>query len=170
METAYSDNQKQLSAFIHLSTFAKFIFPFANFFVPLILWTSNSEKPFVDHNGRQAINFQLSILLYGLAIVLLCLPFAVIFLTDFITLVESIDHSGRNLSVSQIGNLSGFIMLLIIGGLLLFGLFLFELYAVVTATIYAGKGIKYRYPLCISFLKTQNQKTNNKTDHHEHTS
>ena len=169
METSVTENQKQLSTFIHLSTFAKFIFPFANFFVPLILWTSNSDKEFVDYNGRQAINFQLSILLYGLLIGLLCLPFVIIFVSDFVSLVELSEHSNGSLSIHQIGNLTGFIILLAIAGLLLFGLFLFELYAVITASIHSSNGKRYKYPLSIPFLKTSNQKTNTKNNNDEHT-
>lgn len=169
MEISVTENQKQLSTFIHLSTFAKFVFPFANFFIPLILWTSNSDKEFVDYNGRQAINFQLSILFYGLMICLLCLPFAIMFVSDFVTLVELTEHSNGVLSIHQIGNLTGFIILLAIAGLLLFALFLFELYAVISASIRSSNGRQYQYPLSIPFLKTSNQKTNKKDNDDEHT-
>lgn len=168
MKTTVPENQKQLSTFIHLSTLAKFVFPFANFFVPIILWTSNNDKEFVDFNGRQAINFQLSILVYGLAIALLSLPFTIAFISDFVSLVDGVHGE---LSIQQIGNLSGFIILLVIAGLLLFGLFLFELYAVISASIYSSKGRAYRYPLSIPFLKTSsNQKSNEKNTEDEHTS
>jgi len=160
-----SENQKQLAALIHLSTFSKYFFPFANFFVPLLLWTTNKDKEFIDDHGNQAINFQLSILVYSLVIGLLCIPFFLIFATDFISLVDAIEHTVDSVSVNEITNLSGFIILFTIAALLLFGLFLFELYAVISATMKAARGEYYKYPLSIPFLRT-----NKIEETHEHTS
>ncbi|AVI49684.1 DUF4870 domain-containing protein [Pukyongia salina] len=164
MEPNPSENQKQLGALIHLSTFSKFFFPFGNFFVPLILWSFNKDKAFVDEHGRQAINFQLSILVYSLIIGLICIPFFLLFVTDFISLVDAIEHTVDRVSFHDMTNLSGFVILFSIVALLLFGLFIFELYAVISATAKASRGELYNYPLSIPFLKTnlENQST------HEH--
>ena len=163
-----TENQKQLAALIHMSTFTKYFFPFANFFVPLLLWTANKDKEFIDAHGKQAINFQLSILVYSLAIGLLCIPFFLMFATDFISLIDAIEHTVDRVSINEITNLSGFIILFTIAALLLFGLFLFELYAVISATMKAAKGEYYKYPLSIPFLKTNNTQETQET--HEHTS
>jgi uncharacterized Tic20 family protein len=154
METTISENQKNVSAFIHLSTFLKYFFPFANFIVPLLIWTFNKEKAFVDEHGKQAINFQLSVLIYTILIGLICLPFFIIFATDFISLIETIDHSAGDFSMSNIQNLSGYILLFGLAILLLVALFVFELYAVINASIHASRGQLYNYPLCIKFIKT----------------
>ncbi len=154
METTISENQKNTSTFIHLSTFLKYFFPFANFIAPLLIWTFNKEKAFVDEHGKQAINFQLSILVYTILIGLICLPFFIIFATDFISLIETIDHSAGDFSVNNIRNLSGYILLFGLAILLLLGLFIFELYAVINASIHASRGQLYQYPLSIPFIKT----------------
>ena len=154
METTISENQKNTSAFIHLSTFLKYFFPFANFIAPLLIWTFNKEKAFVDEHGKQAINFQLSVLVYTILIVLICLPFVIVFATDFVSLIEAIDHSAGALSVNNIQNLSGYILLFGLAILLLVGLFIFELYAVINASIHASRGLLYKYPFCIPFIKT----------------
>ena len=153
MDNSITDNQKNVGALIHLSTFSKYFFPFANFFVPLLLWTVNKEKPFVDEHGRQAINFQLSILLYTIFIGILCIPFFVIFAADFVSLIDAIEHTVGDLRLQEIKNLSGYILLFSIVALMLLGLFVFELYAVITATMNAAKGKLYKYPLSIPFLK-----------------
>ena len=153
MDNSVSDNQKNVGALIHLSTFSKYFFPFANFFVPLLLWTVNKEKPFVDEHGRQAINFQLSILLYTIFIGILCIPFFVIFASDFVSLIDAIEHTVGDLRLQEIKNLSGYILLFAIVALMLLGLFVFELYAVISATMHAAKGKLYKYPLSIPFLK-----------------
>ncbi len=154
METTRTDNEKNIAALVHLSTFSKYFFPFANFFAPLLLWTFNKDKEFVSEHGREAVNFQLSILLYTLVIGILCLPFFVIFAGDFVSLVEAIDHHTHHVSVYEANNISGYIILFSVVALLLFGLFVFELYAVISATIHANKGQLYKYPLSIPFIKT----------------
>lgn len=154
METTISENQKNTSAFIHLSTFLKYFFPFANYIAPLLIWTFNKEKAFVDEHGKQAINFQLSVLVYTILVVLICLPFVIVFATDFVSLIEAIDHSAGEFSVNNIQNLSGYILLFGLALLLLLGLFVFELYAVINASIHASRGHLYKYPLCIPFIKT----------------
>ena len=159
MDNTVTENHKNIGAFIHLSTFTKYFFPFGNLIAPLILWTVNKEKPFVDEHGKQAVNFQLSILVYTLAIGLLCLPFFVIFASDFVSLVDSIEHSVGHASYNNIQNISGYAILFCIVAIVLFALFVFELYAVISATVHAAKGDLYKYPLCIPFIKTtiQNQ-------------
>tara|TARA_R110000823_G_scaffold315579_1_gene448404 strand:+ start:190165 stop:190665 length:501 start_codon:yes stop_codon:yes gene_type:complete len=154
METTISENQKNVSAFIHLSTFLKYFFPFANFIAPLLIWTFNKEKAFVDEHGKQAINFQLSVLIYTILIGLICLPFFIIFATDFISLIETIDNNAGEFSVNNIQNLSGYILLFGLAILLLLALFVFELYAVINASIHASRGQLYNYPFSISFINT----------------
>ncbi len=165
MHTTVLNNEKNVGAFIHLSTFLKYFFPFANFIAPLIIWSTNKDKEFVDAHGREAINFQLSMLVYTLTVGLICLPFAIIFAFDFITLIESMEHSYHEISMQEIKNFSGYLILLFSALLLFFGLFVIELYAVISATIKASKGEYYKYPLCIPFLKT-----NIKDNNHEHAS
>lgn len=170
MEATTTNTHKNLGAFIHLSTFLKYFFPFANFFAPLLLWTFNKENEFVDHHGKQAINFQLSLFVYTLLIGLLCLPFFLLFVTDFVSLIDAVEHTARDIHFSDIRNLSGYILLFFLIVLLLFGLFVLELYAVISATLRAAQGEEYKYPLCIPFIKTtprassgQNQSNNEHT-------
>ncbi|MEM7187786.1 MAG: DUF4870 domain-containing protein [Bacteroidota bacterium] len=154
METNPSENHKNVAALIHLSTFSKYFFPFGNFLAPLLLWTLNKEKPFVDEHGRQAINFQLSILLYAIIIAIVSIPFFAIFATDFVALAETVDHHVHHVTVGEIRNLSGYITLFFVAAIVLFGIFVFELYAVISATVHANRGELYRYPLSIQFIKT----------------
>ncbi|MBT0608391.1 DUF4870 domain-containing protein [Aequorivita echinoideorum] len=165
MYTTLSETEKNTSAFIHLSTFLKYFFPFANFFAPLLIWTFNKEKAFVDEHGRQAINFQLSILIYTLSIGLLCVPFFIIFATDFVSLMETINSTSTHISLQNFKNLSGYLILFGLAILLLLALFIFELYAVVNATMHAAKGSVYKYPLSIPFIKT-NYLTQPENEHH----
>ncbi|MEM7085798.1 MAG: DUF4870 domain-containing protein [Bacteroidota bacterium] len=153
METNPSENHKNVAALVHLSTFSKYFFPFGNFLGPLILWTVNKEKPFVNEHGRQALNFQLSILLYAIVITIITIPFFAIFATDFVDLVEAIDRHSHHVSFQNIKNFSGYMTLFFVVAIILFGVFVFELYAVINATVHANRGKLYNYPLSIPFIK-----------------
>jgi uncharacterized Tic20 family protein len=157
MNSTITENQKNVAAAMHLSTFTKYFFPFGNFIAPLLLWTFNKEKAFVDDHGKQAINFQLSVFLYTLLIGMISLPFVLIFATDFISLIDTIDHTVNIVTLREIKSVSASIIVIFIATMLFIGLFIFELYAVISATMAASKGNLYKYPLSISFIKTTSQ-------------
>ena len=49
---------------------------FGSFLLALIIWViKKDEDPYVDYHGREAINFQISIFLYGIVCFMLCLVF-----------------------------------------------------------------------------------------------
>ena len=55
--------------FCHLAGLAAYVFPFAgNIILPLILWQIKKDQyPFVDSQGKEAVNFQISVTLYAIA-------------------------------------------------------------------------------------------------------
>ncbi len=56
METT---NEKSTGALIHLSVFTQYFIPLGNFIFPTIIWGARKkDSDFVDHHGRQALNFQ----------------------------------------------------------------------------------------------------------------
>lgn len=140
METQFTNasvkeakSQQTTASLIHLSTLSKYFIPFANFIAPLIIWTFNKDKEFVDEHGRQAINFQLSILVYALLIGLICIPFILIFATDFIALAQTFDQESGEFSMIAIQNISGYLILFGVLILSFLSLLIFELYAVINA-------------------------------------
>lgn len=145
------NHHKNIATFIHLSTFSRFIIPFGNFIGPIVLWVANKEKSeFVDTHGKQAINFQISILLYALIMGLLTVPFF------FFKLIGSFDFIDINAFDGIHINLSEPSPLLYIGGglgvLAVLG-FILELVFIVIASLKARDGEVYHYPLTINFLK-----------------
>jgi uncharacterized protein len=51
----------------HLSTFAGLIMPFGSVIGPLAVWlTRRHRDPFIDQAGREALNFGITIAIYGL--------------------------------------------------------------------------------------------------------
>lgn len=66
----YSSDEKTWAMVCHLAALAYFI-PFGQVVGPLIVWVlKKDEMPFVDDQGKEALNFQISILIYQL----LCIP------------------------------------------------------------------------------------------------
>lgn len=65
----------------HLSALAGFIIPFGNIIGPLIVWLiKKDESPFVDDQGKESLNFQISITIYCIVAAILILIIIGIFL------------------------------------------------------------------------------------------
>ena len=68
-----SESERNWAMLCHLAAFAGYFFPFGGILGPLICWLSKKdESQWVNFNGKQALNFQLSILLYMVLAVPLC--------------------------------------------------------------------------------------------------
>jgi uncharacterized Tic20 family protein len=53
----------------HLSTFAGLVVPFGSIIGPLAVWLTRRDRdPFIDQAGREALNFGISIAVYGLVV------------------------------------------------------------------------------------------------------
>jgi uncharacterized Tic20 family protein len=79
---------KMWAMFCHLAGFARFVpVPFAGIIAPVIVWqVKKDEHPFVDYNGKQAVNFQISVAIYFLVAVLLCLVIVGFFLVTAVAI------------------------------------------------------------------------------------
>jgi len=147
-------HHKNLAAIIHLSTFSKFFIPLGNFILPLVLWTMNKDKSdFVDQHGKQAINFQLSILLYAIAAIVIAIPiFLYVFASSF---PEEMLFNNHNIYIdgNDIQNASGLIIFGVLTGIVVMTVFIIEIVLVITAMVKANNGEAYKYPLTINFIK-----------------
>jgi len=57
-----SQEARQWAMFCHFAAFLGFIFPFGNLLGPLIVWQIKRESdPFVDRQGKEALNFQITV-------------------------------------------------------------------------------------------------------------
>ncbi len=160
MESVLTKHERNLGAFIHASTFSKFFIPFGNFILPLVLWTANKKDyDFVDHNGKQALNFQISLLLYSAILGIISIPFFVGFLP------EIFDH--HDFALNRLNNFNNWSLhfdsddfrfgnwLLPVGiaGLVQGALFLVNIVYTILATIRTNEGQTFNYPITIKFIK-----------------
>jgi len=74
IENQPSKDERTWAMLCHFSAFAGLIFPFGNFLAPLIIWLIKKEElPFVEDQGKEVLNFQLSITIYLLISGILCI-------------------------------------------------------------------------------------------------
>jgi uncharacterized protein len=78
----------------HLSTFAGLIVPFGSVIGPLAIWlTPRDRDPFIDQAGREALNFGISIAIYGslllvAALMLVGIPFLIVGVIAWVVLAS----------------------------------------------------------------------------------
>jgi uncharacterized protein len=138
-------NNENTNAFlIHISAFAGFIIPFGSIIVPLVLWqTMKDRSRFLDEQGKEAVNFNVSYALYIFILGLSIIPFAfrTIFrhMNDFNNFHWDWSNGGffGILGVASIISLIGFIKIALI----------------IIAGLKSKEGENYKYPFTIKFIK-----------------
>lgn len=60
-------DQRTYGMLCHLIALAGYLIPFGNIIGPLIVWLIKKEgSPFVDEQGKESLNFQISITIYAI--------------------------------------------------------------------------------------------------------
>lgn len=118
---------KGIAALCHLAAFVMWLgIPFGNILGPLFMWLFYKERyAFVADQGKESLNFQISMSLYG-------------FVSLLIWAVSLFLVQG---------------MLWVFFGLFVLAFLLFKIICIVSAAINANNGTKFRYPLTIRFIK-----------------
>ncbi|HBU78252.1 MAG TPA: DUF4870 domain-containing protein [Muricauda sp.] len=160
MATTITKHERNLSAIIHASMFSKYFIPFGNFILPLILWTANKkEHAFVDYNGKQALNFQISMLLYSIVAGLVTIPFFIGFWPDlfdwnFFGFHGLSDLNNLNIHIDSDDFRFGRLFWPVgITGFLQVALGVVNIVFTVLATIRTNEGEYFKYPFTIKFIK-----------------
>lgn len=146
-----TEQEKNMGMFTHLGTFLGYFFPFANLFVPLIIWQSHRRSEFLNHHGKSVLNFQISLILYHLFAIGIFLLF---FLKNILTLI-GVDTMGR-LFVSNMQEdfiTSTNILAVFVLASIFFILHGFYIITTIIGGIKASKGELYTYPLSIRFIR-----------------
>ena len=144
-------NNEHTNAFlIHISAFAGYLFPFGSIIIPLIFWQTLKERsPFLDNQGKEAVNFNISYSLYIFIASIIAVPF---FVGSFLNRVRNnwgySYHYDFDIDfgIENFFGLIGFTSLVGIIGLIKVAL-------IILAAIKANKGENYKYPLTINFIK-----------------
>ena len=127
-------NDNNTAFLIHLSAFFGYVIPFGAIVGPLVIWEINKDKSeFVNENGKQAINFNLSYLLYTFLLGLSVVPFI---LRSVLSEFHHLDPFGIITAGSLIGVLA-----------------IVKFVLIILAAVSANQGEVYHYPLTIKFIK-----------------
>ena len=126
----------------HLCALAGFIVPFGSILAPIVVWLAQKLKhPFIDEQGKESVNFQISILIYSF--LLMFVGFVILNILSIVILLSP--NSGTIfLSFPLL-----FILILIVAALIV----IFYLIVIVVAATKAYRGQSYRYPFNLRFLK-----------------
>jgi len=113
------DQARGWAMLCHIGTLPALIIPAGNIIVPLVLWmVKKDESDFVDDQGKESLNFQISLTIY-------------LILAGFLAILKIVIISK--------------ILMLLVG--------VFGIVCVITATIKAHRGEKYRYPFSMRFVR-----------------
>jgi hypothetical protein len=124
--------------FCHLSSLLGLVIPFANFFAPFLIWQiKKHELPGINDHGREALNFQLSVLIYSLAFgLLLGLGLLLAMLLSFVLI-----------------GIPMFYALTILGGAVFAVLYFGSIALAVVAGVKANDGEVYHYPFSFRLIR-----------------
>lgn len=154
METlTVRNNEKNFATLIHLSALTKYFIPFGNFILPIVLWGSKKgTSEFIDHNGKQAINFQLSMLTYSLILLIISVPSFIYGLLNNVNLDDN--NNGREIirNIAE-GNLSNVIFIGVVAALIYGIMKVAEFFIIIYESIKANNGEQVQYPFTINYLK-----------------
>lgn len=116
METTIDKEQRTWAMACHLSALTAIFSGFGMIIGPLVVWLiKKDEMPFVDEQGKEALNFQITMLIAMI--------------------------------------ISGILVIVLIGFLLMAIVCLFDLIMVIVASIRAADGEHFRYPLTLRLIR-----------------
>lgn len=147
METKRLSKSETNNAFlIHISALAQFFIPFGGVVAPLVFWqVKKDESEFLDQNGKDAVNFNLSFALYGFILGLSFIPF---FISTIFRNIGNLDHMHHEMHWDFP------FMFGVFGGISLIGIItVFRFVLIILAAIKANNGEHFKYPLTIKFVK-----------------
>lgn len=91
VEKMSESQARNWAVLIHLSALAGFIIPFGNILAPLIIWLLKKEdSPFIDDQGKEAVNFQISMTIYAIISAILIVIIIGFVLLGVIAIIEII--------------------------------------------------------------------------------
>jgi uncharacterized Tic20 family protein len=132
-------NEKNLATFTHLSTITQYFIPFGNYIFQLLIWNSKKDdSEFIDFHGKQALNFQLSLLLYSILLAIIAIPIFIITVFNHIPLTAVINEDDFLANYLSIANISGIVIIAIIAVIIFAVLKIVEFFLIIYACLKAS--------------------------------
>lgn len=142
------------ATFIHLSTLSQYFIPFGNYIFPIVIWISKKDKSeFIDYNGKQVLNFQLSLMIYTLVLAMIAIPIIILTVFNNIPLNAIINNHNIIYDRISIENITGIVIVALITIFTFIGLKVAEFFLIIYASLKTANGERFKYPLSIPFIK-----------------
>jgi uncharacterized Tic20 family protein len=144
--------EKNAATFTHLSTLTQYFIPFGNYIFPILIWSSKKDKSeFVDYNGKQVLNFQLSLFLYSLLLIAIAIPIFIITVFKNVPF-NSVIHD-ESFVLNNFDNSIGLLTIGILAVIIFGCLKIAEFFLIIYAAIKTSNGERFKYPITIAFIK-----------------
>ncbi|MBK8946710.1 MAG: DUF4870 domain-containing protein [Ignavibacteriae bacterium] len=70
--SGYTKDERMWAMIAHLSAVVGFVIPFGNVIAPLLIWIlKKEESAFINDQGKEALNFQISVTIYAFICIVL---------------------------------------------------------------------------------------------------
>lgn len=144
----HTTDEKTWAMWCHFSAFSAMVgVPMGNILGPLLLWqVKRADSPFIEQHGKEALNFQLSLMLYTVIAALVFFFFVLTTMAGVLLKAGSNEQPGFLLPFwIASGAIGPFVVFLI-----------FPLLAIIftlIAGLRAHNGELYRYPFAIRFVR-----------------
>jgi uncharacterized protein len=133
-DSSITSQDRTWAVVAHLAALTGHLIPFGSLVGPLVIWlVKREESPFVDEHGKEAVNFQLSALIYGL-----------LYFTAALGVFINAGVHAANMATFPVS-----LYWVIAVGMLLW---LFWTACVIVGAVTAAGGKSFRYPLSIRFI------------------
>ncbi len=147
-------NDKNIATVLHLSTLTQYIIPFGNYIFPIVIWSSKKgESEFIDYNGKQVLNFQLSVFIYCVVLCLIAIPIFIYTIFQNVPIDACFHDDDFVINNLNIDHFSGVALIGIVAVSLLVLLKITEFVLIIHAAVKASNGEEYKYPFSIPFFK-----------------
>jgi len=134
---------------IHICGFGGYLYPFGSIITPLIAWqTLKNRSTFLDEQGKEAVNFNISFALYQLIFSMFFVPFALGTFFRNINNNSNFEWFEFNFDLDS-ESFFGFLGFGSVMGLMM----IIRIILIIMAALKAKEGENYKYPLTIKFIK-----------------
>lgn len=146
-------NDRTNAFLIHLAAFIGYFIPLGSVLFPLIVWNlKKEESEYVNHHGKEAVNFNLSFLLYYTVLFITLFPIVFKTIFNLVSHVDRLEHFNHFDQMQQLFSFGGWFT--IFGVIVLIGsLSIFKFIIITVAAVKAQQGVYFKYPLRINFIK-----------------
>ncbi|WP_293890765.1 DUF4870 domain-containing protein [Flavobacterium sp.] len=149
-----STNDKNIATVLHLSALTQYMIPFGNYIFPIVIWSSKKgESEFIDYNGKQVLNFQLSIFIYSVVLCLIAIPIFIYTIFQNVPVDAWFHDDNFVFNHFRMTHFNGVALIGIAAVFLFVFLKAVEFILIILAAVKTSNGEEYKYPFSIPFFK-----------------